>query len=272
MNPSDHGGTGSGAVHVTEEICVDLLGGLLTEEERTFVLAHLGACPTCEGRFQEIYADRERALTLGVVRRGEDGRLVLEEREIPEEEAPAAGRGPIDAIRERFGSFRLPRYRLAGALATAAVGVLIVFTALQLGPPDGLDPHRLPGRMDDLQYRSAVEHSRDVDLGAGLEAYADQDLDRAVELLQKADVDGVSAIIRNLYLANALAEQGDYRDACDLLKDLPLHRVPDPWGSEASWTLYVSLRRSGQEQSADSLLRLLIDHPGEVGERAREIE
>lgn len=270
--PSRENGSGSGAWHVTEILCVDLLCGHLTGQERRRVLDHLKACPSCEVRFQEICVDRERARARGVVQRAADGQLVLTERSVIDETQPAAGSNLGRLLDRVIASFRMRRYRWAGALATAAVGVLLVFLAIRPDAPDRLDPQRLPGRMDDVQFRSAVEHSRNRLFGAGLEAYADGDLDRAIERLQAAKVEGVAEIIRTVYLANALAEKKRYEEASRLLKEIPLQRLPDPWGSEASWTLYVSLRKTGHSAEADSLLRLLVRYPGEVGARAREIE
>jgi Flp pilus assembly protein TadD len=109
------------------------------------------------------------------------------------------------------------------------------------------------------------------ELAAGLEAYSDRDLPRAVDLLERARVTTELELLRQVYLGNALAMNGDYETAARVLRKLAGRDMPDPWGSVSRWTLYVSLKESGAEEAADSLLPQLAREPGSVGERAREI-
>jgi hypothetical protein len=57
----------------------------------------------------------------------------------------------------------------------------------------------------------------------------------------------------------------------EILEPVRFSSVPEQWGREAHWTLFVALRGAGRDASADSLLRILAERPGEVGERARRI-
>jgi hypothetical protein len=75
--------------------------------------------------------------------------------------------------------------------------------------------------------------------------------------------------VRAVYLGSALALSGRYGEAADVLRGVSLTAIPDPWGREARWTLYVALVECGRGQAADSLLKSLAEEPGEIGRRAR---
>jgi len=126
----------------------------------------------------------------------------------------------------------------------------------------------LPESTGDLQIRAATE-TVDPTLAAGFEAYASHDAETAIALLQSAEATGRLEILRKIYLGNALAWEGKYAEAAAILTTVRARILPDPWGSESRWTLYVALRESGDATAADSLLRVLATERGEGGERAR---
>jgi len=103
----------------------------------------------------------------------------------------------------------------------------------------------------------------------GLQAYEARDLDNAIELLAGQEAAGLQETIRRIYLGSALALKGRSAEAVSVLRTVRAQTLPDPWGSEARWTLYVVLRECGSQSAADSLLRVLARERGQVGERAR---
>jgi hypothetical protein len=119
--------------------------------------------------------------------------------------------------------------------------------------------------------RSSLEITTDKDLAAGLDAYGARDLDQAITLLERAEASGQLETARKIFLASALAWSGDHAEAVSLLRTVYTPILPDPWGAEARWTLYVALRESGQTASADSLLSILAQERGDVGDRARRL-
>ena len=258
---------GGGTPHVTEDQCLDLLHNLLTEGERETALAHMAICPDCEKLFQARFAEHERLRAAGELRRETGGELVFESTEPPaEEERP----GLWDSLRRLIGSFRRPQVQLAGGLVTVAAVVLLLIVPRQPAGPDLAELHWLPGHSEDLSFR-AVPEAAGPDFTEGLEAYAQRDLDGAIESLEKTEVTGTLDTVRRIYLSSALAWDGQYEKAVEILRAVSTPAVPDPWGSEARWSLYVALKGSGRTTSADSLLRVLSEEPGEVGERARGI-
>jgi hypothetical protein len=269
---TDSGRANRAGEHLTAGSCADLLENLLHGEERSRALAHLRICADCERRFRSAYSDREHARTLGRIGRTADGQIVLERRGTEAAGSPGPGerwRGLLAALVEPV---RGRQTRFAGLLAATAIVAVGAVLLLRSAPSDLPELHRLPGKLDAFHFRSADDQPRDPDLLAGLEAYAKGEMERSARRLRRADVSGVEEITRDLYLASALAERGRHREARDRLQGLPLEQIPDPWGSEASWTLYVCLRALGEKASADSLLQLLAHYPGEVGRRARALE
>lgn len=109
----------------------------------------------------------------------------------------------------------------------------------------------------------------DPDLRAGFEAYARRDLDAAIRALTLARAEGEMESMRRIYLGSALVLRGEFRPAVGVLRALPANELPESLGDETSWTLFVALSRAGDTGSADSLLTLLGQRAGTVGDRAR---
>jgi hypothetical protein len=262
--------------HLGDDLCLDLVHGLLPEGDRQRALAHAADCPRCEGLLAQVAAQRAKARTQQLVRAQSTGELVLVPRE-----APGAGTGPLradvgagfwTALAGRIRELTRPG-RLLPAAAVAAAAVLIW---LQLAPPPGelSDPQGLqllPSRTGDMQFRAATDMIADQNLVAGIDAYAQREMKQAIALLQDADALGHVETIRRIYLGSALAWEGRYPEAVATLRDLSLRLLPDPWSQEARWTLYLALMRSGEAARAESLLQALIHEPGEIGDRARRV-
>jgi hypothetical protein len=76
--------------------------------------------------------------------------------------------------------------------------------------------------------------------------------------------------VRRVYLGSALAFQGRYQQAVECLSPLRESVIPDPWGTEARWTLCVALYGAGERGAADSLLSVLskVDESARIRARA----
>lgn len=261
--------------HIDEDLCLDLLHNLLAPAEKEKVLAHLAICPPCEGLFRKTVAERERLRATRVLQSLPGGRLILGSagETVPTQQTKARARrlwgsrsqvltGLLAGFRQRA------RFRLAVCLGVVAAALLLVIWSGRQGAPDVPLPHWLPTHFEKTRSRTAGAAVPNEELAAGLEAYAAQDLKRAIGMLEKAQVSEQLEMVRRIYLGSALAWSGKYAEAAAVLKAIP-RTLPDPWGSEALWTLHIALKGSGREAAADSLLRSLAEEPGEIGERAR---
>jgi hypothetical protein len=295
--PWDRGGDGSVSVHVDPDVCVDLLHGLLDPAMERQVLIHLTACPTCESLLKECVAGRERLRATRTIQRLPSGEIVIGRAGNPETFDPAfdhASRlGPLGQV---LAGLRRPPTQswraFAGALATVAAVLLVAYW---VGPRSVTGPFPvtpLPVSFDAPHLLACKPSAEDPRLHDGLSAYAVGDYARASEYLagargpageSRATAPGGAAMggggcgeaelenYRLVYLGSALALSGRYRAAASVLRPVMRRVIPDPWGSNAAWTLHESLRRSGQEQSADSLLRVLAGELGPDGDRARSM-
>ncbi len=243
--------------HLDRDLCRDLLHGLLPSAEEEMAITHLVGCPACERLLQEMVTEREKLRAADVARR--------------QSALPARH---VDNLLGRLwatltAGFRRPAF----SLTTAAVATVSILLVVLWPRPDSIP---LPGQLQwlptaahKIQLRNGAETIANQNLAAGLEAYADRDLDRAVELLTGAEVSGPLDTIRRIYLGSALARNGAYKNALTVLQAVAADPLPDPWRCETLWTLYVVLREAGRDAAADSLLRALAREPLAIGDRAR---
>jgi hypothetical protein len=274
---------GERSFHLDEHLIIDFLLGCLSQGENEKILQHLAECPACEKLFQRRAAESERFTATKVLRFLPDGELVVEKRGT----AVRADGGEkekndlwnyfsskiLNIWNSLHGGFRQPRFQLAGGLAAVAALLLIVWFH-SARTPDTPHLYMLRPYSFQLQSRDALQAAPSDDLKAGLNAYGKEDFKRAIELLQRTDVPEQAAAhetIRKVYLGSALAWNGDYEEAIEILETVPFPLVPPEWSREAHWTLYVAFKESGREQSADSLIKILSGKSGEVGERARRL-
>jgi hypothetical protein len=129
----------------------------------------------------------------------------------------------------------------------------------------------LPAFSEDVRFRAVVETGSLQALTDGLEAYANRDFERAIDLIGTARVPSQYEDFKRIYLASSLAWTKRFGEAVEILEKVPIEMLPEPWRGEAGWTLYVSLKESDQKAPADSVLNILAQSPGDVGERARQV-
>ena len=261
--------------HLDEDVCLSLLQGLLTADERDRVLAHLDDCPRCQGFLQERAGEWERLRASRRLRFEDSGEVTLERPEeiLRAQEAEGDESRPRAPLSEAWIGFlaalRKPRFRFAFGFVAAAVLFLVLVPPLLRSPHDA-SLIWLPVEDRSSPKRTLLREASD-ELDRGIEAYARRDLREAIELLEKAEASGPYDTFRRVYLGSALAWSGKYEEATEVLRTVRTRVVPGRWGPITRWTLYVALKESGRKASADSLLRLLVDEPGEVGERARQL-
>ncbi|MCK4306015.1 MAG: hypothetical protein KAY24_17380 [Candidatus Eisenbacteria sp.] len=271
---SNHPGNGQG-FHLNEDLCLDLIHELLSTDECERALSHAAECPRCERLLQEMVGEHERLRALGTVRI-----LSAAEADRPIDTPKAEDLRRWSALSDlwktlwaplRGGRLWQPRSGLLVGVVAAAVVVLLLARSQVGESPDTELLHMLPTRASDIQFRAATRDAAGGALAVALEAYGAQDHERAAQLLQEIEVLGQLDTIRKIYLGNVLAWQGEYQRAVSVLRTVSVRLLPDPWNAETRWTLHVALRKSGHKASADSLLRVLADEPGEIGQRARDL-
>lgn len=246
--------------HIDDDVCVDLLNGSLSETQRDRVFGHIRSCAACERLLQERVADRERLRALHPVPRDRSTR-------------PAESNGLVRLIQPLLSPLRLltPRPGLSLAVATVAVLLLVVLVVV----PDRSDrssesgPFWLPMDAAGLQLRDTGAGDDDEALVAGLRAYAERDLPRAIELLSAIELAGPDEMMRKIYLGSAVAHLGEYERAATLLETVDVDLLPNPWGGETRWTLYECWRQLGRDEQAAALLDELGETDGVIGDRAR---
>ncbi|MFC1572725.1 hypothetical protein ACFL6M_03910 [Candidatus Eisenbacteria bacterium] len=273
--------------HLDEHLCLDLLHGFLSRTEAEQVLSHAQVCPSCERLLQERASEEERYQATMVLKTLPGGKLVLERRGTALRGGEEQGRRRLERLKRFLTALRERAWLLPGGHAKRLMrlqhlvpaAVVVVLLLLVLGPhlretSDTPEPALLPSYAQQLQFRTSPDAESSEKLQAGLDAYDHRDFARTIEHLSSldaADLEQVSAIVRDIYLGSALAMSGEYDDAVNVLEEVKFHRVPGVWGREAHWTLFVALEASGRKASADSLLQVLGQKSGEVGERARRL-
>ena len=244
MTESPTNGSGWEGPHLTEGVCRALLNGLLPPTDREAVLAHVSGCPVCERLFRDRVIERENLRASTTLRFGPRGEPIFEKHHRRIGSGSAAGGmlgGAWSLVRT---SLRRPAYRFGLGLVAGVVIILMLIWPHDRGRGDGA-LRWLPIAAEGSRIRSAEPSPENRELAAGLDAYAARDLPRAIELLQMARASGLSETARRIYLANALAWSGRYAEAASLLRTVRAQTLPDPWGAEARWTLYVALKKSG---------------------------
>ena len=227
----------SGAMHLDDSSCADLVLELLSEPEREAALAHATACPECEARLRAHVAATDRARADWRERAGTRGRVSA----LPRARlSPAQSRGWMLA--------------LAAALTVAVALPLILSRNLERGPA-----HWLPELGEQVRTRGG--ETEDPHLTTGLEAYRTHDLSLANRELTLARAEGSSEQLRRLYLANVRDQLGDPRSALDLLRSLQWRNLPEPWRHDGVVLFARVLRASGQAASADSIENALRSLP-----------
>jgi len=266
MSESNPKSSSCANAHLTDDRCLDLLHGLLADAEVQAIAAHVATCPPCEGLLQASAAERERTRSRASGIRSP----------IAAVQGVGGGAGPTPG---GSGGGGTPRWRqaLPWALAASIVVAAGIFASDSFAP-SGRIPTAKPAAVWIELPRAGVSNrevrpsAADADVERGLAAYERHDVDAAIRILGSTTASGEMDIVRRVFLASALALGG--RDdsiaaARQLLADIALDDLPEPWRGEALWTQCVVLFRSGEPTTADALLRELAKRDDAVGTRAR---
>ena len=269
--------------HLTEDLYLDLFRGFLSPEERDRVLAHVETCADCEKMFVQWAAHEERVRVRGALRAQPGGALTVEpyltEDPAASEIDPSEVELGQDAVTQRPATKAPDRgfswrrfFRPAfGVAAAAAAAVVLLLVMPRLGDDDlatMLQP--MPQLGEEVRLRSDPPTGQEESFVDGVAAYEQGDLRAAVDLLEDADVTSRLDNLRRVYLGSAYTRLGEYEEAVRVLEAVSFVSVPDPWGGEGQWTLYVSYRALGRDAEAEAILEELAREPGEFGERARD--
>ena len=234
--------------HPTPDTLFDLAAGLVPTDEQAVLLDHLGDCPPCEEEFVQASADLET----GRAARPDDATVNQALRAIP---LPQQSRRPI-------------WHTLVPVAAAAVLAIALLLPPSSDGDGSRMIPLPSPGA--ELRLRD-VGIKADELLTTGLAAYDQGDWNEATRLLEQADTEGAWAPVRSVYLGSALAFSDRLGEARTLLEQIEAHILPDPWGSESRWPLSAVYRKLGETARADSLIAILAEESGSVGDRAREL-
>ena len=243
------------SIHLCEDQLIDLLGGLLSRTEESESLAHMRGCALCENHFRMLTRERE-SLRAMPSPRFVGGEIVLPR---------------YDLIHSRPRIFRSRRANWIGAAAVAAAVVTIALATHLFGPsPSDAEDYWLPAPNQVIV--PAPESGPPTHMQMAIEAYEDHDPARALALLENVGMphrNEETEMLRRLYQASALVNDDRPREAQQILDDLDISQMTEPWRARANWVQYLMLRKSDQISRADHVLKELLDEPGEIGEMAR---
>ncbi len=265
--PTGSASDGTAPAHLDDDVLLNLMLGLLSEEQERPVFAHLEACPQCERALQALCARHALTRAAGSPRFLGGGELIRAEQPDVAKVNPAHPKWAAVLLRR-------PAIAIAGAVITVLLIVVLWPrpTPMVSGPP-GVRPapgiEWLTTRDVGRQVREAGGGGSLAEFDAALDAYASRDLPRALELLTAARVPESVEAYRRVFLGSALALNGHYAEAARILRDAAEPELRDPLRLEAYKTLCAALSLSGRPESADSLLRALEDHPSSLGAWAR---
>lgn len=237
--------------HPGSDRLLDLALDLLPADVRQATLDHLLRCASCDKEFQSIMASHVRA-------------------EAQQQEVFALH--PVEGLPARRVAPTVRPWMLAAAVAAMALGGtwFAAHNRAPSRPAVDLTPH-LPVTELRGVIRSSATSSADSAILRGLDAYNRGDLTSARRLFGSVTTRGPMESVRRIYLGSLRMQQGDAEGARSILLDLPDYFVPEPWRSEARWTLAMALARSGHGAAADSLLGVLSAEEGPVAERAKAL-
>jgi tetratricopeptide (TPR) repeat protein len=212
--------------------------------------------------FVQWAAHQERVRARGALRATPDGQLSVEPY-LTEEQGTTP---PVGGFSWR--RFFRPAFGVAAAAAAAMVLLLVIPRSGDDDFAAMLQPMTELG--EEVRLRSDPPTGQEETFAGGVDAYERGDLRAAVDLLEDADVTSRLDNLRRVYLGSAYARLGEYEEAVRVLEKVSFVSVPDPWGGEGRWTLYVAYRASRRDAEAEAILEELAREPGEFGDRARD--
>lgn len=242
--------------HLTEDRLIDLLAGLLARSEETSAVAHMRECELCENHFRLLGRERESLLAKPAPR-FVGGEIVLPR---------------YDVVRLRPRILRSSRAKwISGATAVAAAVVIALATHLVGPSPSDAEDYWLP--TPDEPITIAPDPGPPTELQMAIEAYEEHDPARALALLENTRApqrDEETEMLRRLYQASALVNDDRASEAKQILDDLNISNLQEPWRGRANWVRYLTLRNTDQTVGAEEILQRLASEPGEIGEMARQ--
>jgi hypothetical protein len=255
--------------HVADDRLLDLVNGLLAEPVAAEACEHLRACRACAERLRAFAATHER----GHARAARMLAEILPLEPIAGARSGTGGGASEPGAPRAFAPRPMfPRRTLAAAASVIVVGgAVLLWAALRPAPLALEGAAWLPAPDPSILTRDSTAARIDGRILRGLEAYRNLDPATALRLLERARATGPLEQVRRVYLGNAQLLTGNPRAAIATLSDVDFTLVPEPWQSEAQWSLAEALARIGRNGAADSLRRALAERSGEVGERARRI-
>ena len=186
-------GDGPGA-HLDDDLCTDIVAGLLAREALGRVLAHVDACPACETRLMAAAGDWEAIRS----------RAAAEGWPTVSRPAPSAQRHP-----DTTSPYAARRLRLLLPLALAAGVLLLLLVRLPRQPRQVEDlSYWIPATGELLKLRAGHAVDADSTFWVGLRAYEVHDIPAATALLSRAHAEGSLDDLRRLHLASLLVNAG----------------------------------------------------------------
>lgn len=242
--------------HLNDDLCMEIVAGLVPRDARALLLAHADACPACEARLMLVAGDWEsiRSRTDAQARAGGSGE---------------AASSPMALQRPGRGVFRGSRILLPLALV-AGLLVLILVRAPRPARLDEGPAYWLPATGELLKLRGAHSGEADSAFWSGLDAYEAHDFRKATTLLEASRAEGGLGDLRRLHLASLHVNTGGAAATLSLLKQIDMESLPMPWRDEAHWMEYLALVRLGHAAEAAERLDRMAQWPGRIGDLARE--
>jgi len=242
--------------HLSDDLCHDIVLGLVAQSDARRAAQHAMQCAPCESLLLRAATELETLRSRGTPQRQSDG--------IFAHATPSAhDRRHDTAPRRRPVLTRRWFWALAAGLVLA---VLLTWrTGLRHGESTA---YWLPVETDGLQPRS--ESHGDTGFDTALQAYQQHDTQRALPLLQATLPDEGRDLLRRIYLASALVHTGSADQGLQVLQDLDVETLPQPWRDRCLWIQIDALEAVGRMQEAQVLMRQLADSPGEFRALARQ--
>lgn len=229
--------------HPDDSWLIELLNGLLSDDQRGEVLAHVRGCPKCEARMRTLARERELLRS-----------------------------SPIPVIENVRPIRRIPR-RVVAIAAAIAAAIIVVVISLTAERRTGDDAYWIPVAAEERTVMRS--QGSGAELENALAAYERHDAKRAVEELRQHTVSDneTTRSLHAIFLASALLNSGHPEETLKSLDELHAGEyfatLPQPWRDRALWIQYLALRQLGREADAQAVLTQLKDSTGEIGERAR---
>ncbi len=244
-NERRDGATASINQHASEEVCNDILLGLVARPDVERWAQHFTDCVPCERRFQKLAGEIE----------------VVRSQPVPH--LPISSIRP--ASRRRFPR----RWRLVTALAAASFVFLLLGGWPRWFEGSADNDFWLPVEQQEIALRSNATPAA-KDFAAAMRAYEQRDAAAAVRQLQAPLGEEGYDLLRQVYFASALALSGDPQAALDVLQALQPATLPQPWKNRSLWVRYGCLKALGREQAAQPILQKLTQESGRIGDLARQ--